>query len=170
MKQVTYRAPEPSDLHFITSSWLQSNRNSDFANYINNGDYYDYHDELIESILKRSMVTMIVDAEDLNHIYGYMVYENSDNDFVLHFIYIKFNYRNFGLAKNALLTIFPNFGNAECKLTHVDRVLTRIVEKKDMELGAGIKNYEIRKSSCFIKKREKYRLIYVPYELIKEMP
>ena len=158
MKTVAYRPPNPDDLAFITSSWLKSNRNSDFANFIDNKSYYKLHADLIKDILTRSLVTIICDIEAPDHIYGYAVYELLNNNLVLHYIYIKFNYRNFGLAKDCLTTIFPDFGTKDIHLTHIDQVKTRIIEDG--------KDHLAKKTSCFIKKRDKYKLLYNPYLLV----
>lgn len=158
MKTVTYRPPTPDDLAFITSSWLKSNRNSDFANYVENKAYYKLHSDLIKSILNRSLVTVICDPEDANHIYGYAVYELINTNLILHYIYIKFSYRNFGLAKDCLKTIYPDFGNKDIYLTHTDQVKIRIIEEDN--------NHLPKKTSCFIKKRDKYKLQYNPYLMV----
>jgi hypothetical protein len=161
MKLANYRSPTPDDLQFIMSSWLHSNRNSDFANYINNDTYYKLHEPLIKVLIAASMVTMICDKEDPSHVYGYAVYELPNDKLILHYIYIKFNYRNMGLAKQCLQTIYPLFGETDCYLTHIDRTMTRVSQ------DSITKEPLVKRNSAFIKKREKYKLNYNPYLMIR---
>lgn len=143
MISVMYRPPTPEDLNFITNSWLKSNRSSTFAYYIDREDYYRIHENLVKIILERSLATIICDPEDHSHVYGYAVYELNNDVLVLHYLYIKYAYRNFGLAKSCLKAVYPKFGEKDIFLTHIDKVF--------------------KNNSCFIKNRDKYKLHYNPY-------
>lgn len=154
-----YRPPTSDDLAFVVSSWLKSHRNSDFANFIPNQIYYRYNEHLIKKIIERSMVSIVCDPEDPNHVYGYVVYEFLGDIFVLNFIYIKYTYRNMKLAYNILKAVAPNFGEEESFITFIDRTTSRIV----MEKGKP----EIRRSSWFIKNQAKYKLNYNPFLLVR---
>jgi hypothetical protein len=147
---IKLRPPLNDDVQFIVCSWLKSNRNSDLTNYVNNEDYYKNHPKIIEDLINRSLITMAVDPEDDNHIYGYVVHENTGSKFIIHYIYVKYTYRNFGIAKKMLTAINPNFGSSETYLSSIDRVSISTKGKR---------------SSCFIKKRDKYKLMYSPYLL-----
>ena len=149
------RPPMQGDIQFILSSWLKSFRNSEFANYIPNKLYYEFHGSLVKNIIARSLVSILCDVEDPEHVYGYVVYELLGDVFILHYIYIKYNFRNLGLCRTALKAVYPQFGNVESFITHPDKVLSRIV------------NNEIKKTSFFIKKRDDYKLIYNPFALIR---
>ena len=148
------RGPTPTDLDFIVSSWLKSYRNSDFANYIPNTLYYQYHKAIVMDLLKRSLVSMVVDPEDQDHVYGYIVYEAGEM-FILHYMYIKSAFRNFGLAKSILQKANPQFGVEEMYLTHLDKV-------DIFQNSRGV----IKRNSWFIKKRSEYKMIYNPYAMI----
>jgi len=152
---IIYRPPTPDDLTFIMSSWLKSYRNSDFANFLSNDVYYKSHAIVIQEILDRSNVAMIVDPQDPNHLYGYIVFENFKGSFVLHYIYIKYAYRNLGLCKDALQAAYPNFRKKEFFITHLDKTVLRSV------------NNDVKRSSWFIKKRDDYKMIHNIYLLIR---
>ena len=156
---ILYRPPTEGDLSFIVSSWLKSQRNSDFSNFISNQIYYRYNEHLIKKVIERSMISIICDPEDPNHVYGYAVYEFLGDIFVLNFIYIKYTYRNMKLAYNLLKAISPKFGEEEAFITFIDRTDVRVVTDKGKP--------DIRKSSFFIKNREKYKLNFNPFLLIR---
>lgn len=153
------RPPMQGDIQFILSSWLKSYRNSDFANYIPNKLYYEFHEALVKQVIARSMVSILCDVEDPEHVYGYVVYEMLGDVFILHYIYIKYNYRNLGLGQKALKAVYPQFGQVESFITHTDKVIWRIVIDGTVP--------EVKRTSWFIKKRDDYKLIYNPYALVR---
>ena len=157
------RGPTADDLQFIMNSWLKSYRNSDLTNYVPNKLYYDYHGALIKNILNRSLVSIICDVEDPSHVYGYVCYELLNEIFILHYVYIKFNFRNMGLCESTLKAVYPQFGEVETFITHPDKIFSRVVYQDRIKQL----NPEIKKTSFFIKKRDDYKLVYNPYALVR---
>lgn len=161
MTLVSYRPPDPSDLQFVTDSWIKSTRNSDFCTFIPNTIYYRYMDNLIKSIISRSLVTIICDPEDPTHVFGYVVYEYIGEIFVLHFGYVKQSYRNLKIMYNALKAVNPSFGDDESFITHIDRTHAKAL------LDRVTKEPIVKRSSWFIRNREKYKLNYNPFLLVR---
>lgn len=155
---VQFRPPTPDDVQFIISSWLKSSRNNDFTNYISNEIYFKYMEHLVKTVINRSMVSMVCNPKDSKQVYGYVVYEFIGDIFVLNFIYIKYTFRNLKISESLLKAVYPKFGEEDCFITFIDRTMTRIVY--------GDKP-EIKRSSWFIKNREKYKLNYNPFILVR---
>lgn len=68
------------------------------------GEYYQRQKKKIESILARpsAAVFVVFDPEDENHIYGYIVMEMGETVGMLHYMYVKENFRKFGIAGEML--------------------------------------------------------------------
>jgi len=158
---VKLRPPSPSDKEFILSSWLKSFRNSDLSNFIPNDLYYTYHGNIVKSCLLRSLATVACNPEDEDQVYGYLVYELLGDIFIIHYVYTKNIFRDCGIAKHMLKSVYPQFGQAESFITHIDQTTPRIVN------NFKTKKPEIKRTSWFIKKRDDYKLIYNPFAMIR---
>ena len=66
---------------------------------------FPFHSSLCEKLLMRSKSVIAADLVDPNHIYGFMVYEKSDDATTMHFIYVKSIFRNMGIATQLLNTL-----------------------------------------------------------------
>ena len=150
---VVYRQASVQDLNFILNSWLKSYRYTPAAEQIPSELYFEHQKNIINKLLETSKVIMITNPDDTSHVYGYIVYLND----VLHYIYIKYTYRNFGLTEKILSKAFPHFKSNPIYLTHLDKIFDRKSKTTDN------KTY---KSSFFLKKKDEYKFVYNPY-LIK---
>ncbi len=157
---IIYRKPTPTDLNFVMSSWLRSARNNDQNNYISNQDYYHHYANQVTSLLKRSLVSMVVNEADHDQIYGYIVCE--PNNRLIHYLYMKPYYRGFGLAKDLVSAIFPDLGANPITLTEIDETKEYITEDRIT------KEKVIRHDSVFIKVRKKHNLIFNPFLIGEE--
>jgi hypothetical protein len=100
------RTPKEEDVSFIFNSWLKSYRSSDFAKNQCNSVYYENYKKIVENIINRSLITILCNVEDDNHILGYVVFEELPGEnLLLHYLYIKHTYRKCGLAKNVISSI-----------------------------------------------------------------
>lgn len=118
MNNIAFRIGIESDLHFILSSWLKSYNSSPDNCIKNNHRYYFYQKSLIASILTRAKTVVICNKDIPEQIYGYCVYEETDNLFVLHWLYVKYTYRKLGLARSLLSNIL---GGKELVVTHLGK-------------------------------------------------
>lgn len=92
------RPPQKTDLPFIYNSWLRSYKESP-DNPIKGDAYYSYQKMLLISILSRSQISILCDPKDINQIFGYAVYELTDDSVILHWIHTKHLFRRFGFAR-----------------------------------------------------------------------
>ena len=103
------RKATPEDYPFIYSSWLKSYRNSDFATTQANHVYHLNQHNIIEEILNTCEVYLITSAPSPEQeiLFGFIAYEYLQNVPVIHYLYIKYTYRGFGLGK-ALFNLAVN--------------------------------------------------------------
>ena len=127
--QIDYRAPDVSDKSFIFNSWLKSFRNSPFAKPMPNEPYYKNHKQIIEKLLKKSKVLIAANPSDPLQIFGYIVYEELGDVKILHYVYVKYSFRKFGIAKNMVNSITED--KAFLYTHHVD-LLRKIKDKYSM--------------------------------------
>lgn len=97
-----FRRANVDDVPFITSSWLRSYRNSDEVKGTPNGQYYHYQHKLIEALIPRSIVIVVANREDSTHILGWAVAELTDQALLLHYVYIKNDFREQGIASQLI--------------------------------------------------------------------
>lgn len=93
------RGGEPSDLPLVFNSWLKSYRKSDYARDTRTTAYFAAHAEVIRRILARGEIVIACDADDVSHVYGYLVAEAPN---VCHFVYVKYPYRAMGIGTRLL--------------------------------------------------------------------
>jgi predicted GNAT family acetyltransferase len=88
---------------FITSTLLKSlYNNSDFRE-MNKNDYYKQMNILVNMLLDVCKVKVVVDKDDMNYFYGYLVYKDIDElTTKVYYTYVKFPYRREGLASSLI--------------------------------------------------------------------
>jgi hypothetical protein len=135
--QVNYRKATQDDIRFICSTWLKSQRRQGDRTLITNNIYFENEAKKVNRILSKSETIMIVNNQDLSHLFGFCTYELLGDLFVIHFAYVKSAYQRFGLMKNLLHEIYERFGKEFVAISYIS------------ELVAD--------------KREKYKLTFNPY-------
>jgi hypothetical protein len=123
------RAPKAEDINFIYSSWLKSYRNSEDANRMTNEVYYGNYKKTIEGILLNSRAIITCNPEDIDQVYGYVVYQNYNNITILHYAYTKYTYRKLGVAQELISSIFPEITKTPLVVTSANRVFDKLKEK-----------------------------------------
>lgn len=133
---VAYRAPTEEDLPFIYSTWLKSYRNTDWAKHMSNDTYYFHHKAICAAILESptTVTTLICDESDPEQLYGYVVAQVIGGKPLLHFAYIKYNFRKLGLMKSLIqhLGYFNTSGQVNF-ITHLPRNYTALRTKYNLE-------------------------------------
>lgn len=124
---VKYRPHKESDINFIYSTWLKSYRQSSWAEMMPNSVFFSQHAEIIKQIIARptTSITIICNPEDEEQVYGYLVSEA--NHSILHFAYIKYNYRKLSMMKTLLSTFGKSTHNTF--ITHLPRHFNNIKDK-----------------------------------------
>lgn len=107
LDQVHLRMMTKDDENFIYSSWLKSNKDAIPAKYMHAGTYFVEHKKIIEDKMSNSYILILCDNDDDTQIYGFIVVEDP---FVVHFLYVKYNYRQWGLGRHMLTAAVPHIG------------------------------------------------------------
>jgi len=98
--KIKMRAPNTEDTNFIFNSWLKSYRSSNFAKDQCNVVFFENYKKVVSDLIERSLITIVCNPEDDNHLYGYIVFENlPGNNLLVHYLYVKHTYRKQGIAK-----------------------------------------------------------------------
>lgn len=75
---------------------LTSFKESNEAKYLTNYHYYGFYKPLFRKMLDRSICLVLVDEEQPNVIWSFLIY-SPDN--TIHYAYTKYNFRNHGLMR-----------------------------------------------------------------------
>ena len=126
--EIQYRPITEDDMSFILNSWLKSYRNSEFAKDLANPVYFENHSKIIQHLLAKSNVIIACNPEELTQIYGYSVFEQYESVTILHYIYVKFPYRKFGIAKNLFSFAQPD-PKEFTLISHIPRNLDKLSKK-----------------------------------------
>lgn len=92
------REEEPGDRDFILASWLRSYRLSETVKGVDKSLYYSGQNKLASRILAGSEVKILAASEDPKTIVAWMCYRFP----VIHYIYVKQDFRRMGLASRLL--------------------------------------------------------------------
>lgn len=95
------RPPQSEDVSFVFNSWLKSFRDSPMMFNMSNDVYFKGAHDQIEAVAKdpNARVVVACDPAEPNIIFGYGVAELVGTELVLHWVYVKHPFRNFGLGK-----------------------------------------------------------------------
>lgn len=136
---VEIRSIIETDVPFIFNSWLKAFRNSRFAAPVNQNVYFSEQHKLVEKLLGRATTLVVGAASDPATVYGYVCYEYIQGVFVLHFAYVKHDFRTLGLFKTLMDATKHDFSTL------------------------GMYTHQIRGGYVL---EDKYNLVYSPYLLI----
>lgn len=99
------RSVTDADISFIFSSWLKSAAAGPALKLIKSPIYYAQHHKLIEGYFKNCVIKVACNPADHNQIIGYIcfeVVEDVEPLLVVHYAYVKADFRNLGIAKALL--------------------------------------------------------------------
>lgn len=129
---IKIRPATDNDVPFILNSWLKSYRdNGPIAQNVPNTIYYAGHHKILQKIIRRSQVLVACDEKDESQIFGYASAERIDGHFVLHFVYIKQQFRKMGIG-TSLLNMFEHDPSTVSIFTHHTRMAERMHMKYNM--------------------------------------
>ncbi len=121
------RPAESGDISFIFNSFLKSYRDGEAVRSVPNTVYYAEQHKVIEKILQRPQILVSVACcpEDHSEIYGFVICEYRDNTAIIHWCYVKFALRGFGVAKSLLdLVVTDNIQRVE--YSHRTKVIDKL--------------------------------------------
>ena len=128
---INLRTATAEDVPFIFNSWLKSYRNSHFCKLVVNEIYYNEHHKVIERLIKKSKVIVACNRDDENQLYGYIVADEVEGFFALHYIYVKHSFRNMGIGE-ALLNSFEHDPSVASIYSHHTRLCDKLAPKYSM--------------------------------------
>lgn len=138
------RQAMPDDAAFIIHSWLASFREGDMVEGVPNQVYYHVHHKIVESIMQRATMTVLSDPQAPEVIYAWICWEAVDNGIIIHYCYVKNDFRNNRLGTTLLNAVLESERPPVVFATHRVRPM----------------GFEFRKR----------KWIYNPYLLAKDMP
>jgi hypothetical protein len=130
-KPYVIRPAVVEDVPFVFSSWLKSYRDSRAVSGISNTIFYANHHKVIERLIQKPYTTCLVACaiDDPKQMYGYAVCEYKDNIAVLHYCYVKFACRRFGVAKDLLKVLLSGPAIERVFYSHASKATENLQEK-----------------------------------------
>jgi GNAT superfamily N-acetyltransferase len=120
----------PSDLDFIYNSWLTNYQaTSFFAKKIKKHTFMKFHPVLLNALMNRPDVVVKIAGDDEFSIYGWLVAEKHNDEYIVHYCYIRPEFRLLGIAKELLASLAIQQEHIEC--THWTPVMNEIQAKDD---------------------------------------
>ena len=96
------RQLQPDDLAFVKRRWAGEMRHSPWYRCVPSPVYWGSQYKTIEALLSQSTCILAVDPADTNHLYGVIVCQKSKERSILHWLFVKSEYRKLGLGSELL--------------------------------------------------------------------
>lgn len=108
--QVLFRDHTSSDTPFILNSYLKSYREAPINRMLTDSAFYKLHVQTVNELIKSplSHITVAVDPEHQDQIYGYVWYFRKGGEVYVNWLYVKLPFRKFGLAKALVAKVIGN--------------------------------------------------------------
>lgn len=116
-EQVKLRGPTGRDVPLILNSWLKSARDVGDRAVMSNDVYFTgYRLECLEKVTD-GQVTIACDPEDDDRIFGWLCWQPG----TIHYVYVKRDYRRWGIARQMIKAALPEFGKEPTVTTTLGR-------------------------------------------------
>ncbi len=96
------RPAAAGDRNFIVRGWVSEMRRAAYARYVPADVYWPSQHELIARLLDDANVIVACDPDDAHHLYGCTVWSEPPLGPVMHWLYVKGDFRRMGLAGSLL--------------------------------------------------------------------
>lgn len=138
-QNIHIRPARATDIPLITSSWLKSFRGEESKGrqHYNKGGYgsegipnrffYYYHHKILEALIPESVVLVACLETDPDTILGWCCAQVVDTALVIHYLYVKYNFRKFGIARRLVTTLLESERPPAVFVTHLMPHLKRKV-------------------------------------------
>lgn len=97
------------DRPFIYTTWLKSyKKESPFTQFVDSERFYKHHAKLIDKFFDNTnLITAVAhEVDDEEVILGYVIAERRQDEMdIIHYIFIKPPFRNFGIARSLLRSL-----------------------------------------------------------------
>ena len=119
--EILLRAPTNQDGSFIIDSWVREAREHYPANLVDKSLFYNEEKEIVKVLISKSLILIACNPEDPEQIYGYMVFEKVADIPIIHFLYVKLLFRENGIARHLINSVFEDFGKKKTVISHIPR-------------------------------------------------
>lgn len=127
---MTFDTPTADEYKFVFDSWANSFRKSPWAGCVPNHLWDQVSREAARSILDRGARVIVavtsIEGADGRRVMGYAVSEPGKN--ILHFLYVKADFRNMGVGRAILDATVEGFSDAPCVYTHRTNSSSRFLD------------------------------------------
>lgn len=99
------RTLEDGDVGLIYDSWLKSYKGANDRHESGLPDwiYFDHYRGIIDQLLARAEIAVLCDLNDTDFIYGWLCYELPGPFGVIHYVFVKKDYRRLGFATKLIV-------------------------------------------------------------------
>lgn len=104
LDEVLIRKAGDSDLGFVLSTWIKGYRYSPEVLRVGRRVFLKTHKERMRKLIARSSVLVCCDRQERDELFAYVVLERLNDGCIIHWLYTKPLYREFGLARILLET------------------------------------------------------------------
>jgi hypothetical protein len=128
--QIRLREATEADLGFIFDSWLESyRRESAWAAHMSSNIFFPNHRNLVRELVQRCIPVIACNHDDPLHLAGFMCAERIQGIFVVHYAYVKFSLREYGIG-SAMARAYQYDGNEQIIASHWTKTAIRIAQRK----------------------------------------
>lgn len=100
---VRLRMAVDGDVSYIIKTWRETYaKDSAWSKNMPRQIYHSHHRKLIERLLETTHTLVACNDEDPTHLVGFVSYERVESHLVIHFIFTRYELRNFGIARKLL--------------------------------------------------------------------
>jgi len=114
---IVIRPMQPGDVPLVLNSWLKSYRDCPASWGTSNDAYFRTQKAVISKLMTRCNVAIASDPQDDDQIFGWLAWEDSKDDIVVHYIYVKSLFQRMGVARRLWEHAEP--GERDVVATHV---------------------------------------------------
>lgn len=150
MGEIAFRPYKESDLNFIRSSWSSSYyRGADYTKFMSPKEFNDQHRPIRDELLLSPNVAIIIacNPNDEDLILGWILVETKEDQFILHYLYVKEVFRREGLGREL---VRKAINDNKVQVTHMTGRAQKIIRS----FKAKYKDFSFAKKTIMI--RDKY--------------
>lgn len=127
---ISFRKVEEGDVPFIYNAWLKSYKDSPCGKTLVSDIFFTNHKLIVKGLISDPNVNLLlaVNPENSSQIYGFACVESTPTVSTVHYVYVKYNFRKFGIAGGLVRAIEPQIEKIRF-FTHLPREWRDIVQK-----------------------------------------
>jgi len=124
---ISIRPMQPGDVPLVLNSWLKSYRDCPASWGTGNDDYFRTQKTVISKLMTKCNVAIACDPQDDDQIFGWLAWEDSKEDIVVHYIFVKHIFQRMGVARRLWEHASP--GQRDVVATHMGPAANGLKEK-----------------------------------------